>query len=46
MDIDFDFTHQSPEPVPLLPLAGPEHPPTILLRHEALLPTRWSQLTD
>ncbi|WP_327180341.1 hypothetical protein OG599_34725 (plasmid) [Streptomyces sp. NBC_01335] len=41
-----DFTHQGGDPVPLLPAPGSGHPPTILLRYEALLPTRWRQLTD
>ncbi|WP_329169418.1 hypothetical protein OG709_35780 (plasmid) [Streptomyces sp. NBC_01267] len=45
-DVEFDFTHLGTEPVALLPLVGPEHPPTILLRRDALLPTRWRQLTD
>ncbi|MEV8529203.1 hypothetical protein AB0451_34530 [Streptomyces sp. NPDC052000] len=45
-DFEFDFTHLSTEPVALLPSAGSEHPPTILLRGDALLPTRWRQLTD
>ena len=45
-DIEFDFTHLGTEPVPLLPKAGPEHPPTILLRRDELLPTRWRHLTD
>ncbi|MFD9042563.1 hypothetical protein [Streptomyces bottropensis] len=44
-DFEFDFTHLGTEPVSL-PGAGPEHPPTILLRRDALLPTRWGQLTD
>lgn len=41
-----DFTHQGGDPLPLLSAPGPGHPPTILLRYEALLPTRWRQLTD
>jgi hypothetical protein len=45
-DFEFDFTHLGTEPIPLLPKAGPGHPPTILLRRDALLPTRWRQLTD
>ncbi|MFG2220459.1 hypothetical protein ACGFN1_37625 [Streptomyces sp. NPDC048685] len=45
-DFEVDFTHMGTEPVALLPKASPEHPPTILLRHDALLPTRWRQLTD
>ncbi|MEU6680929.1 hypothetical protein [Streptomyces sp. NPDC046925] len=45
-DVEFDFTHLGTEPVALLPAeTGPEHPPTILPRREALLPTRWRQLT-
>lgn len=45
-DFEFDFTHLGTEPVALPPKAGPEHPPTILLRRDALLPTRWRQLTN
>ncbi|NED07578.1 hypothetical protein G3I55_38775 [Streptomyces sp. SID6648] len=45
-DFEFDFTHLGTEPVALLPKAGPGHPPTILLRRDELLPTRWRQLTD
>ncbi|MEU3226786.1 hypothetical protein ABZ695_27000 [Streptomyces sp. NPDC006976] len=45
-DFEFDFTHLGNEPVTLLPEAGPGHPPTILLRKDALLPTRWRQLTN
>ncbi|MFJ3630358.1 hypothetical protein ACIPQ3_30140 [Streptomyces albidoflavus] len=45
-DFEVDFTHLGTEPVALLPKAGPQHPPTILLRRDTLLPTRWRQLTD
>jgi hypothetical protein len=45
-DFEFDFTHLGTEPVTLLPNTGPEHPPTILLDYEALLPTRWRHLTN
>lgn len=46
VEFEFDFTHLGTEPVDLLPKAGPEHPPTILLSRDGLLPTRWCQLTD
>lgn len=45
-DLEFDFTHLGTDPVALLPKAGPEHPPTILLCRDALLPTRWRHLTN
>ncbi|MET9483642.1 hypothetical protein [Streptomyces sp. NPDC006638] len=45
-DFEVDFTHLGTEPVALLPKPGLGHPTTILLRRDALLPTRWRQLTD
>ncbi|MFF5147866.1 hypothetical protein ACFY6U_50560 [Streptomyces sp. NPDC013157] len=46
VDIAFDFTEQRDEPFELLPVAGPGHPPTILLRSEPLMPMRFGRIPD
>lgn len=42
----FDFTEQRDEPIVLLPMAGPGHPPTILARSEDLMPIRYRRIPD
>ncbi|MCX5278174.1 MULTISPECIES: hypothetical protein [Streptomyces] len=46
VEITFDFTADGEEPIPLLTAPGPDHPTTILMRGDELMPTRWRQLTD
>lgn len=46
VDITFDFTEQRDEPFELLPTVGPQHPPTILLRSEPLMPMRFGRIPD
>ncbi|MEV7980844.1 hypothetical protein [Streptomyces sp. NPDC086519] len=46
VDITFDFTEHPDEPFELLSTAGPQHPPTILLRSEPLMPMRFGRIPD
>lgn len=45
LEITYDFSEQRDEPIVLTPEPSPGHPPTILMRSEPLMTSRYRRLT-